>query len=509
MSADEQATIKSPRIPGAFWAVMGLVAWALAITALLNRSAFGLDEATARVILLLWSVSDQVAAPVVTMGVPDFRAAYLIPAGMLFSGSLLAAKILTLLLSIALGIGLYRWRLRSGDTESPLIATGLLLISPLLIAAVDHVAIGPFLLLTFLLGALAEDHYRLGRVRFGGGYFFQLILTLAAVTLHPAGLALPLALAVPWLRPRATESQEKSLIPGSERSHMLLGLALATLFGALLAGGWRGLSWFGNPVTTLARHVFALSPEAGAGDALAWGLGSLLLVLVVLVLVRARAQILDDRLGTTVALAVILGALSGDDCFAMLAFTLLLYWGFPLLLRVQISGKGGFVGQRGVAFALLLLLCTVFLSSDRARYEQVSAGLELSEQDQLIQALAATVQQAHPAPARPGLVTPEEKARSGPRVASQWPGRTMIACRCGTLPLPPSSEDQAAFLANLRGVDYVIFDPRLPANLGLSRNFSLLNGNDAQTIALQPGGVVLHLNLGAAQDAAPDSGAHG
>ena len=502
MSSDGTASWSS-RIPGGFWAIVGIISWGLAVTTLLDRSAFGLDEATARVVLLLWSVSDQVASPIVTMGVPDFRAVYLIPAGVLFSGSLLAAKILTLFVSVALAIGLYRWRLRSGDTESPLLASGLLLLSPALIGAVDHVAIGPFLLLTLLLGVLADDHYRVSGVRFGGAYFFQLILSLAAVTLHPAGLAFPLVIAQTWLRGRNTAAPERSLIPGSERTHMLAGLAFASIAGALLAAGWPGIAWFANPVTSLGRNIFTFVASGALGDAVAWALGLVLLALVLALLWRRRADILADRLGCVLFLAVVLGALTGDACYALLVLTLLLYWGFPVLLQVRVGGARGLVGQRGVALALLLVLSTAFLSADRARYEQVRSGLELTDDDQLIAALAAAVQQSHPQAPGPGLVSPEEKARSGPRVASQWPGRTMVACRCGTLPLPPALDDQARFVANLRGLDYVVFDPRLPANRALARNFSMMNGASAETVALQAGGVVLRLHPAAAE-VAPD-----
>jgi len=65
---------------------------------------------------------------------------------------------------------------------------------------------------------------------------------------------------------------------------------------------------------------------------------------------------------------------------------------------------------------------------------------------------------------------------------------------CSTLPLPPSSEDQATFVANLRGLDYVVFDPQDPANQALSRDFALLGGAQAETIWLHSGGVVLRLH---------------
>jgi hypothetical protein len=213
---------------------------------------------------------------------------------------------------------------------------------------------------------------------------------------------------------------------------------------------------------------------------------------------------------------------------------LLLHWGFPLLLRVRVGRAAGLAGQRGVALALLLLLCTAFLVADRARYAALQHAPLLSEQDSLIQVLAADLQQAEqqaqqqakataPAasatpttPQSPGaglvtpeLVTQEQKARSGPRIASQWPGRTMIACRCNTLPLPPASDDPVRFAANLRGIRYVLFDPRDRVNQPLAQNFAQLGGAAAETVALQAGGVLLRLRSDpvAEHAPAPDPGA--
>jgi len=493
MSAD-RAGSWATRIPNGFWAVLGLIVWGLAVTALLDRTPYGLDEATARAVLFLWSISDQVASPIVTLGVPDFRAVYLIPAGVLFSGSLLAAKLCTLLIVIATAIGLYRWRLGRGDSETPLLASGLLLLSPLTITAIDHIAIGTFLLLTFLLGAWADDSYRLSRIRFGGFYFSQLLLAIAAVSLHPAGLAYPLVLAYSWLRDRPAEPRAAAIIPGRERTHVLVGVGIATLIGLALAGGWPHQGWFDNPVTVLAQDIFEFHSESTFGDVLTWVLGVVLLLAVLGALWGARAQILADRFAATLVLAVAIAALTADASYTLLVLVLLLYWGFPLLLHVRVGKAAGFAGQRGVAFALLIVLSTSFLSADRARYQRLQQGPELSVQDRLIQALAATVQQSHPVAAQPGMVTEDEKSKSGPRVASQWPGRTMIACRCSTLPLPPSSEDQAKFLANLRGLDYLVFDPQNPVNRELSRDFALLGGASAETVTLQTGGVVLRLH---------------
>jgi hypothetical protein len=496
------------RLSGELWAVAALVAWALGVTALLDRTPFGLDEASARVVLLLWSVSDQVPAPIVTLGIPDFRSLFLAPAGILFSGSLLAAKICTLFVFLAGVVGMYRWRARDGDAEAPLLASGLLLLAPLAVDCIDRLAIGPFLLACLLAGAWADEMYRAARVRFGGWYFAQLLLCLALPTLHPAGLAYPICLVMGWLRDPPPEAPAAAIIPGRERLHVLAGVGIATLAGLLLAAGWPHQHWLANPLAALSRGIFGLGSESELGDTLALFLGIGIGATLLAVLWFARADWSADRLAASLVLALFIGAFSADSSFALLALVLLLYWGFPRLLRVRLGSAAGFAGQRGVAFLALVALATCFLSSDRARYAALQREPQLSAQDRLIQSLAAEVQKqaqeemasAHPTP---GAVTGEERARSGPRVASQWPGRTMIACRCSTLPLPPAIDDPARFAANLRGLRFVVFDPQDPANQALSRDFAVLGGAAAETVTLQSGGVVLRLRSEAAHDNPP------
>ena len=507
-AGEEEKTRGAAAFSRELWAVAALVGWALGMTALLDRSSYGLDEATARVVLLLWSVSDQVPAPIVTLGVPDFRALFLAPAGIVFSGSLLAVKICTLLIYLAAVVGAYRWRMRQGDAESPLLASGLLLIAPIAARVVDRVDVAPFLLFGLMLGAWAQEIYRETRARFGGWYFAQLLLCLALTTLHPAGVAYPVLLAASWLRGAGAQpGSPVGVIPGGERTHVLIGIGIATGAGLLLSWGWPQQHWFGNPLAALPRELFGLEPQTDAGENLVLVLGAVLFTALAAVLWLSRREWRQDALGRYLVAALAICALCGDRSFALLALALLLHWGFPLLLRVRLGTASGFAGQRGVAFALLLVLSTAFLVADRARYAELQREPQLSAQDRLIRILAEDVQrssQQAAANAQPGRVSREDKARSGPRVASQWPGRTMIACRCSTLPLPPANEEPERFTAYLRGISYVLFDPREPANRELSRSFSRLAGNVAETMALEEGGVVLRLHTEAVADHPPE-----
>ena len=74
-------------------------------------------------------------------------------------------------------------------------------------------------------------------------------------------------------------------------------------------------------------------------------------------------------------------------------------------------------------------------------------------------------------------------------VASPWPARTSIACRCAALPLPPAAKDPESQLAMMRGVSYVILADSLDSR-PLANNFSQL-GARVEVVSKQPGGVIL------------------
>jgi hypothetical protein len=84
-------------------------------------------------------------------------------------------------------------------------------------------------------------------------------------------------------------------------------------------------------------------------------------------------------------------------------------------------------------------------------------------------------------------------AKTPMRVASQWPGLTMLACRCDALPLPPNAQDSEALFSMLKGINYLIFDPRNPKNSSLSHNLATMDAGRVETLALQPGGVIVQI----------------
>jgi hypothetical protein len=74
-------------------------------------------------------------------------------------------------------------------------------------------------------------------------------------------------------------------------------------------------------------------------------------------------------------------------------------------------------------------------------------------------------------------------------VASSWPARTSIACRCGALPLPPATKDPASQIVIMRGVSYLILGDALE-NRALAANFAQ-HGSQVEVVSKEPGGVVL------------------
>jgi hypothetical protein len=226
--------------------------------------------------------------------------------------------------------------------------------------------------------------------------------------------------------------------------------------------------------------------NTGDIGAFRWISGIGILAMLLLVVWKQSCNLWADFLGRTLLIALIIGLLAGDETWSIVALTICLYWGLPLLLPAH-ANSSGFWGQRGIAMLLLFVLSTTFMLVDKARYQMVQAGY-LSPRDSLIKTLAEDS----------GNFLNEESsqktaAKRPVRVASQWPGLTMLACRCDALPLPPSAKDSDALLAMLKGINYMIFDPRDPANSSLSSNLATMDAGKVETIVLQKGGVIVEV----------------
>src|SRR5450631_3073575 len=175
-----------------------LLPWAILVGLTFRASPFGLTEEGAKALLLAWSIGDQVASAVLTLGAPDIRAIFFLPLGFLWPGQVIAAKVLTLLTLAGAGVALYRWRRRDDQDEAALLATGLLLIAPLTVDSINALSAGPFLLA--ICGA-ADGLCRMllrERGKLAGPFFAQILFCGAAVSLHPAGLAYAAMLLFTW-----------------------------------------------------------------------------------------------------------------------------------------------------------------------------------------------------------------------------------------------------------------------------------------------------------------------
>ncbi|HHM05409.1 MAG TPA: hypothetical protein ENJ19_06665 [Gammaproteobacteria bacterium] len=467
MNSNPSATASALSVLGRYWGWLVLAAWggALLGLGLVRTAPLGLDEGAARGLLLIWSVFDRIINPIVTMGVPDFRALLFAPLGAYWTGSVFAAKVYTILLTFGGVALLHAWARRTGNTEAALLASALLLVSPPLIGQVDAMGSGVFLLLAFGLGAWLDQAYRRAKRPFGGWFFVQILCAGFAVTLHPAGLAYPLVLAWSWY---------SNPLDARLRRHVLIGLGVITLLILAVRQGWRAIDWFTSPVLALAQ---SLQPIAGGGEA-SLLLGWLLLTVAVVVVVADRRFLSADLLGRILLFSVLLGAVAADGAWALLLFILVMYRGVVLLIALnQAFGGHGLARQRGLVLGLLFVLATVFMVTDKSRIQGLREGV-LNKQDVLIKLLADDVADL-----------PEDAPF---QAASQWPGRTMIAVKRTVFPLPRGAENGEALLRSISGITHLIFDHQNPANRDLARNIAELSGV-AETTVLEEGGVIIHI----------------
>jgi hypothetical protein len=389
----------------------------------------------------------------------------------------MAAKITTMLVMATAAWAFHAWRLRSGDSESALLATGLLLISPLVLSQIDTISVAPYLLFTFALGAWSDQIYRESKQAFGGMYFAQIFLCLVSITLHPVGLAYPLALLWTWY---------KNPLDQKHRNYFFGGIAFVILMALVLTSGWSHVEWLSNPIKNLSSLLLG-SAEGDAFGAFHWICGIGMCFVLLLVIWKQASNLWADFLGRILLFALMIGLLTGDEIFGIVALVICLYWGFPLLLKKPANSNRGFWGQRGMVLLLSVVISTTFMIIDKANYQLLPMNY-LSPRDSLIKTLSEDS----------GFFLNEESSQDSStkkpiRVASQWPGLTMLACRCDALPLPPNAQNSEALFAMLRGIDYLIFDPRNPKNSSLSLNIATMDAGKVETLALQQGGVIVQI----------------
>lgn len=473
------------RIPTHYQSILILCIWGGAILffGAIRLDAFALDEGAAHALILNWSISDQIINPVATYGGPDFRALLFIPLGTYWPGSILAAKVFTIIMMFAGCMGLYYWSRSTQNEEVALIATGLLLISPVTLQLIDNIAVGPCLIMLFGAGAWLNKKYRASPHAISSQYFLQCILIAITVTLHPMGLAYPIALAWHWYKHPKTEGEN----PGKQQKQVWLGIGTAVFIVLAMQTGWISLTWFSDPVASLNQALLD-SNINDPGDETLWAGAALLALLALVVFNDIKSSLKDllgNMMGSMLIISLLLGLLVADMNWALIAFAYLLFRGLPQLIQLnKKTGLGNFVGQRGLVMVAIIVLSSVFLSSNKLHASIIKTGI-LSAEDSLIQTLALEAQN------RDELFL----------AASQWPARTMIVCRRDVLKLPPATETGEALLASIRGITHIMYNHHNPRFSTLSKNFSEITAS-TETLSMQDGGVIIRIKQAAKKETA-------
>jgi hypothetical protein len=475
MTQNGPTTRSMASIANRYWGYAVLGAWAGLVLSLglLRFDPHGIDEPAARALLLAWSVAGKIASTVFVLGLPDLRTVLFAPLAIYWPGSIVAAKSFQLLIIAAMATLLYRWSRRDAGDETALLATGLLLFAPVTIAEADALGAGPYILLSFAAGAWLDGRYRDAGRPLGGWYFLQLSLIMFAASIHPAGLVYGLGLAWRWkTQPLDRKTQR----------HMLLGIAAALIIILIMRLGWPALSWLANPVTSIYQAILGRETASGA---LPWMIGGALLGVILLIAIRERRRLKDDFMRQMMMGGLVLGLASADHAWGMLAIAALLYLGTPFLLRFNKSAGGeGLIGQRGIVLGLLFMTLIVFTQADKAHRYAIAQNL-LPPADDLIMRFGTEI---------------EDTEKDQPFLTmSQWPGKTMLVLRRAVLPLPPPYPDAETLLAKIKGVKYLLFDPKDPANKSLAKNLAEATGA-AETMMVEEGGVAIRLRT------APGSG---
>jgi len=447
-----------------YWGYAVLAAWGGVVLAsgVLRFDPFGIEEPAARALLLAWSVGERVQSTIFVLGLPDLRALLFAPLAAYWPGSIIAAKVYMLLAIACAAALLYRRSREEDGAETALLATGLLLISPITVLEADVLGAGPFLLLSFTVGSWLDRRYRTAQRPLGGWYFTQLLWLMIATSLHPAAMAYPAALAWEWkIQPVNRKNQRQ----------MLIGIVATLAFVLAMRLGWPALDWLANPITSLSR---ALIGGDSSLDAASWVTGSVALAALMAIGIGERRRLASSLMRRMMVLGLVLGLACADGAWAMLAVAALLYLGIPRLLRFNQSlGSEGFAGNRGITMAALVIVLIVFTRADKAHHFAVAQN-HLPPVDALMLRFAAEI----------------EDVDQDVLTMTQWPGKAMLALRRPALPLPPDYPDADTLIAHIKGVNYLLFDPK--RNAGLAK--TLAERTDVfQTMMVEEGGVAVHI----------------
>lgn len=227
--------------------LVGLCILAGVYMALFRYDSYGIEESAALDLLMNWSIVHQIASPVAFFGMPDLRAILFIPLDMHWVGSLPAAKVFTMFILFGTALMLYNWGEKRYDNESSMMATTLLLIAPISLMQTDAIGTGVYLLFAFIVSAFFDRLLYESERSSPSWFFLQILVCAFAVSLHPMGLALPLALIWRW----SFEKEHRN-----KARKMIVGMILATALMLFLRWGWYGMdAAAANPLAILADAI--------------------------------------------------------------------------------------------------------------------------------------------------------------------------------------------------------------------------------------------------------------
>ncbi|MDH5544358.1 MAG: hypothetical protein OEZ43_02130 [Gammaproteobacteria bacterium] len=474
-------------IPEKYLALLSLIVWGALVLGLglVRFDAYGLDEGAARALMLNWSVADNIVNPIFVLGAPDFRALMYLPIGLYWTGSILATKVFSIIIAFIGAFFLYRWTKRLDNSESALVATALYLVSPIVLTQIDSLGAGLYVILAFALGSWLDNAYRQTDRYFGAWYFLQLVWIAVVIGLHPIGLAYPLALIYRWYS--TPHPQKKS-------RHIFVGIAISSFFSLAITMGWPSVDWFNNPLTSLSLSLDGSIVQST--EHINWVPGVILAFLASILLVTEINTIKSDVLCSMLAIAMVIGIVTGDATWATLVVTYAIYRGIPRLIAWNSRKEAGsFLGQKGATIVVAFVLSTFFMLQAKEHWRDIKLQV-LTPEDELIENLSS-------------IALDKDSAF---RAASQWPGRTMIATRRDVLPLPPGFNSAEELYENaVKGVTHILFDPYDKNNVDLARNLAqlvsvtetLALNRDAALVRVKEHNVQLHIrpnNLGETSD---------
>jgi len=425
---------------------------------------YGIEEGAARVLLLNWALGSNILNPVAILGLPDMRSLLFSPLNFHWIGDLTAAKVLVMFLTLATALMLYRWAEKCLDDETALFATGLWLVAPLTMSQVDSLGAGNTLILACILCYWSAGYYRASKHATPGNYFVLLLLAALATSMHPAGIGMAIGLA--WHETRVHHPSKRKQIA------LFIGLGLMFFFVLGSRMGWPSLALFINPMSALAAVL-----EGNLAGASSVGVGLLALGILLLALLAGLRHVRDNLFSCMLFGGVVVGAICADIAWAELALTYILFVGLHGLVSVNNRFGGyGLIRRRGIVAVCVLLLTLGFMLVDKQRF-LFNQAHGMHRVDQVI--------------AKIGSLTANMNGQT--LVASQWPGRTMLATRRGALPLPPvRKNDPDAFLRQMRGVIFLAYDHHDPHMKAMNREIAELS-NRIKTESILPGGVILRI----------------